>query len=74
MHLIGSQAEGKAWPLSDVDIAVLLEPQVPQERWTDIQIELTNDLIGLFHRDDIDVAILNRAKPLLAPLLPAKVR
>ena len=65
-YLFGSQAEGKAWPLSDVDIAVLLGPQVPQERWTDVQIDLINDLIGLFHRDDIDVAILNRATPLFA--------
>jgi len=65
-YLFGSQAEGKAGPLSDVDIAVLLGPQVPQERWTDVQIDLINDLIGLFHRDDVDVALLNRATPVLA--------
>lgn len=65
-YLFGSQAEGKAGPLSDVDIAVLLGPQVPQERWTAVQIDLINDLIGLFHRDDVDVAILNRATPLFA--------
>jgi len=65
-YLFGSQAEGKAGPLSDVDIAVLLGPQVPQERWSAVQIDLINDLIGLFHRDDVDVALLNRATPVLA--------
>ena len=65
-YLFGSQAEGKAGPLSDVDIAVLLGPQVPKERWTAVQIDLINDLIGLFHRNDVDVALLNRATPVLA--------
>lgn len=65
-YLFGSQAEGKAGPLSDVDIAVLLGPQVPKERWTEVQIALTNELIGLFHRGDVDVVILNRATPVLA--------
>ncbi|MCX7681170.1 MAG: nucleotidyltransferase domain-containing protein [Anaerolineae bacterium] len=65
-YLFGSQAEGKAGPLSDVDIAVLLGPQVPEERWTQVQIDLVNDLISLFHRADVDVAILNRATPLFA--------
>ncbi|RLC56366.1 MAG: hypothetical protein DRI80_16390, partial [Chloroflexota bacterium] len=32
-YLFGSQAEGTAGPLSDVDIAVLLGPEVPRERW-----------------------------------------
>ncbi|MCX7682029.1 MAG: nucleotidyltransferase domain-containing protein, partial [Anaerolineae bacterium] len=35
-YLFGSQAEGRAGPLSDVDIAVLLGPQVPEERWTQV--------------------------------------
>lgn len=65
-YLFGSQAEGKAGPLSDVDIAVLLGPQLPKERWGEAQLNLINDLIGLFHRDDIDVAILNQATPLFA--------
>lgn len=65
-YLFGSQAEGKAGPLSDVDIAVLLGPQLPKERWSDVQLDLINDLMGLFHRDEIDVVILNRATPLFA--------
>jgi len=65
-YLFGSQAEGKAGPLSDVDVAVLLGPQVPRERWTDTQIDLIGDLTSLFHRNDVDVVILNLATPVLA--------
>ena len=65
-YLFGSQAEGKAGPLSDIDIAVLLTPDVPPEHWTDVQIELICELTSIFHRDDVDVVILNRATPLLA--------
>lgn len=65
-YLFGSQAEGIAGPLSDVDVAVLLGPEVPAGRWGDVQIDLIGDLTSLFHRDDVDVVILNRATPLLA--------
>lgn len=65
-YLFGSQAEGTAGPLSDVDIAVLLGPEVPAGRWSDVQLDLIGDLTSLFHRDDVDVVILNRASPLLA--------
>jgi predicted nucleotidyltransferase len=65
-YLFGSQAEGTAGPLSDVDIAVLLEPQVDRERWFQVRLDLTNELMGLFHRDKVDVVILNEAPPVLA--------
>ena len=64
-YLFGSQAEGKARPLSDVDIAVLLGPQVDRERWSQVQLDLIGELMNLFHRNDVDVVILNRATPLL---------
>jgi len=65
-YLFGSQAEGKAGPLSDVDIAVLLGPQVPRDRWFDTQLDLIGELTSLFHRNDVDVVILNQATPVLA--------
>lgn len=65
-YIFGSQAEGTAGPLSDVDFAVLLAPSVPDEQQTNVQIELITELMGLFHRNDVDVVILNRATPLLA--------
>jgi predicted nucleotidyltransferase len=65
-YLFGSQAEGKAGPLSDVDIAVLLGPQVAREQWFQVQLDLMCALMSLFHRDDVDVVILNQATPVLA--------
>ena len=65
-YLFGSQAEGKAGPLSDVDIAVLLGPQVDHERWFQVQLDLMGELMDLFHRNDVDVVILNQATPVLA--------
>jgi predicted nucleotidyltransferase len=65
-YLFGSQAEGKAGPRSDVDIAVLLGPHVAREQWFQVQLDLMGALMSLFHRDDVDVAILNQATPVLA--------
>lgn len=65
-YLFGSQARGRAGRHSDVDVAVLLDRQVPPEEWSRVQVRLTNALMDLFHRNDVDVVILNRACPLLA--------
>ena len=65
-YLFGSQAEGKAGPISDVDIAVLLGPQVDREQWFQVQLDMIGELTSLFHRNDVDVVILNEATPLLA--------
>lgn len=64
-YLFGSQAEGTAGPLSDVDIAVLFDRAVPQDDHFDLHLSLIGALISLFHRDDVDVADLDRASPLL---------
>ena len=64
-YLFGSQAEGRGGPLSDIDIAALLGPDVPQEQWHKIQLDLLGELMSLFHRNDIDLVILNRATPAL---------
>jgi predicted nucleotidyltransferase len=66
-YLFGSQAEGRAGPLSDVDVAVLLGPDVPpRQGWSDPQITLMDELARLFGVKRVDVVILNRATPLLA--------
>jgi len=65
-YLFGSQAQGIAGPLSDLDIAVLLSPEVPPEQQTAVQLNLICELTSLFRRDDMDVVILNRAPALLA--------
>jgi predicted nucleotidyltransferase len=65
-YLFGSQAEGKTGPLSDVDVAVLLGPQVGRGRWFNVQLDLIGELMSLFHRNDVDVVILNQATPVIA--------
>jgi hypothetical protein len=65
-YLFGSQAEGKAGPLSDVDIAVLLGPEIERETWADVQVDLMNALMDLLDRSDLDLVILNRATPVMA--------
>lgn len=65
-YLFGSQAEGNARPDSDIDIAVLLPAESWPESFFDVRLSLTNELIGVFHKSEIDVVVLNEAPPLLA--------
>ena len=62
-YLFGSQASGATTPLSDVDIAVILEAGVPSPG--DVQAMLISDLMLALGRSDIDVVILNSAPPVL---------
>ena len=65
-YLFGSQATGKAGPLSDVDIAALLESTQTSAARYDTHLLLIGDLMGVLHSNEIDVVILNDAPPLLA--------
>lgn len=65
-YLFGSQARGRPGPLSDVDIAVLLGPEVGRDRWFQVKLDLIGALMELFRRNDIDVVVLNRATPVMA--------
>lgn len=65
-YLFGSQAEGKARRSSDVDIAVLLPPATPRKKYFDVRLSLINELTDVFHRNDVDVVVLNEATALLA--------
>ena len=65
-YLFGSQAEGRARPSSDVDIAVLLPYDTPRSKFFDVRLSLTNELMDLLHKNEVDVVVLNEATPLLA--------
>lgn len=64
--LFGSHATGRAHPHSDVDVAVLLDPQAnamePRARLRSLLEALTNELAA----DRVDLVILNDAPPALA--------
>lgn len=62
-YLFGSQASEATTPLSDVDIAVILDAGVPSPG--DVQAMLISDLMLALRRSDIDVVILNAAAPVL---------
>ena len=65
-YLFGSEAKGTTNSESDIDIAVLLSDQVLQSEYGQRVVDLNTELIGIFQRDAIDVALLNNAPPLLA--------
>ncbi len=65
-YLFGSAAKKVEREDSDLDIAVLLSDKLPKERYGDIRLRFTTELIGLTHTNDVDVVILNEAPPLLA--------
>jgi predicted nucleotidyltransferase len=64
-YLFGSQARGDAGPLSDVDVAVYVEPAALGRPGFGIQAELGSDLQAALGRSDVDVVVLNQAPPLL---------
>ncbi len=65
VYLFGSQASGKVWGESDVDLAVLLSPGVSRDRYGAIRVELISELMSVFESNKVDVVILNDAPPLL---------
>jgi predicted nucleotidyltransferase len=64
-YLYGSQAIGKAGPLSDVDIAVLFSPGLPKDERFRRSLNLAADLAHIFRRDDVNVLDLQQGTPLL---------
>ncbi len=66
IFLFGSFARGQAGPLSDVDIAVFLSPQVDSGDYLNIRLEMMGEAAALLESDDIDLLILNEASPALA--------
>ena len=65
-YLFGSYAVGAPSALSDVDIAILLAPNVPREKYLDYRVKYISLTARLLHDDRVDVIVLNAAPPLLA--------
>jgi predicted nucleotidyltransferase len=58
--LYGSRARGAAGPLSDVDVAVLLEHSVDPTSYFDRRLDLIGRLMQALDTNDVDVVILNQ--------------
>ena len=58
--LFGSLAKGTANKMSDVDIAVMVNPDFNKSFPFGYQAELITDLMQVLKRDDVDVVILNK--------------
>ncbi|MCD6244407.1 MAG: nucleotidyltransferase domain-containing protein [Candidatus Korarchaeota archaeon] len=63
-YLFGSVAKGEAGKLSDIDIAVYLDPNLSRERMHEIFIEIASELS--FRDIRIDLILLNTANYRLA--------
>jgi predicted nucleotidyltransferase len=63
VYLFGSQVEGKLGPMSDYDLAVLVDRAVDGRR---IQARLAYELARVLKTEQVDVVLLNRASIELA--------
>ncbi len=63
--LIGSQARATAGPLSDVDVAVWLDPGLGARRRSEISVRLRAATAAALGTDAIDLIVLNEASPLM---------
>jgi len=64
-YLYGSQVREQAGPLSDIDVAVHVEPARQAEACFGYQAELGAALMSLLGTNRVDVVLLDRAPPLL---------
>ncbi len=60
-YVFGSQVRGKAGPLSDLDVAVLLVGDPTPAECTDRRLDFIGDLMRLLQTNDVDVVVLNVA-------------
>ncbi|GIW20513.1 MAG: hypothetical protein KatS3mg065_0809 [Chloroflexota bacterium] len=64
-YLFGSQARASASAISDVDVAVLVDPSRAGDRLA-LQLELTGAIVDALGCDAVDVVLLDEAPPALA--------
>ena len=66
-YLFGSQASGKTTPLSDIDVAVLINRQIIDEKEYPYgyKAHILADLMALLKENKVDLVILNDASILL---------
>ena len=60
-YLFGSNANGTAGKLSDVDVAVYLKPSISKKEYLTIKLRLISDLVQACGTDRVDLTILNES-------------
>jgi len=65
-YIFGSYASDRQFPMSDTDIALFFNSNVSSKEYGRLKLKIMNELMELLSRDNIDVAILNTAPPLLS--------
>lgn len=65
-YLFGSEARGRTGPMSDVDVAVYFDPVTNRSERFDLALKIAGEITDILKRNDVDVAPLNDASPLLA--------
>jgi uncharacterized protein len=63
--MFGSQATGRAGPLSDLDVAVWLDPTLSDSERFRLRLELTGLAASALATNEVDLVVLNDAPPLL---------
>jgi len=64
-YLFGSHATGQAGPLSDLDIAVLLDRRLGKQECFDLRLRLINGISSISKTDKVDIVLMNSAPLLL---------
>lgn len=64
-YLFGSYAKKDIGPLSDIDIAVLLTKDTEKRVFFVKLLKLNNEIVRIFHQNNVDIVILNEALPSL---------
>jgi predicted nucleotidyltransferase len=66
LYLFGSYAEGKQTPVSDIDLAVLLDRGFPAALYFEKKLKLLSTITSALKTDEVDLIILNQAPPALS--------
>jgi len=74
IYLFGSCAEGKQTPVSDIDLAVLLDRDFPSNHYFEKKLELLAIATTTLKTDEIDLIILNQAPSALSYQVLSKGR
>jgi predicted nucleotidyltransferase len=64
-YQFGSSVQGRGGPMSDLDLAVLVTPETPEQRYLRLQMEILLALDPVTGYAPVDLVVLNRASPLL---------